>query len=613
MFFGGSGMFIDSTDFISNKSSTFEDKNIHTKFIGVVGEKQDFTQFIEIQYVKKGCIIEKINNDKIAIDSNSICFLNKNVFRKVVHVTEDAEVYRIFIHNSFLNNKLFDLLSEDNIFYYYFHKSLFIDIEFNEYIIISNINQQVKNIITFIINQDVNEKNEITAYLSILLNKLNTFKKDIDRNKYKLKKNKEVLKKILEYINNNYNNASLKVMSDELHLHKNYICKIIKEATGKTFVELVNEIRFKVAKQMLETTDKSIETISEEIGYNNPNYFYKLFKSIYGITPGKYRQKTNMTNNAFIQNIDNNKPKRILVKENDDSFVFRNFNRQSNKKLSVVYMPAGIEYKYTMTVGKAMLQVAEKAGINLTTFAPQSGLDINTQMQMLHSVINNDVDAIILNTHDELAAVPLIKKAIQKGIIICIVNRDCNNFPIPVHAIVGYKQRESAYGIGRYVVEKMKNKKVNLGIIKGYPCYHSAERCAGFIDAIANENNFEIKSILNGYWNEKGGYDAAMSMLQEHPQINVIFTANDQEADGAIKAIKRLKKTDITLVSNDGTVAGLKNVASGKITATISTTPLVMGETAINIVIDTLKGKLRGGNIETLTQIVDKSNVFNII
>ena len=45
------------------------------------------------------------------------------------------------------------------------------------------------------------------------------------------------------------------------------------------------------AEQLLSQSDMTISQISEEIGYRNKGYFYKLFVEKHGITPAEYRKQ----------------------------------------------------------------------------------------------------------------------------------------------------------------------------------------------------------------------------------------------------------------------------------------------------------------------------------
>src|SRR5262245_20064605 len=109
-----------------------------------------------------------------------------------------------------------------------------------------------------------------------------------------------------------------------------------------------------------------------------------------------------------------------------------------SKGAQIAYMPPATEFNYYIAIGEGIKNEAAKRGIKTFMLAPQSGADINGQMGMLQDVITQNVNAIILSTHDEHAAAPLVKRAVDKGIAVVIVNSDIAKFPSPVHAVVGY-------------------------------------------------------------------------------------------------------------------------------------------------------------------------------
>ena len=63
-----------------------------------------------------------------------------------------------------------------------------------------------------------------------------------------------------------------------------------KRATGYVPMDYVHTVRMEEAKQMLETTDASVERIGEEVGYEDPVSFRRLFKRKSGLTPAEYRR-----------------------------------------------------------------------------------------------------------------------------------------------------------------------------------------------------------------------------------------------------------------------------------------------------------------------------------
>jgi ribose transport system substrate-binding protein len=287
---------------------------------------------------------------------------------------------------------------------------------------------------------------------------------------------------------------------------------------------------------------------------------------------------------------------------------------QSGEKPRIAYMPPATEFPYYMAIGEGIKALAATAGVDSFTLAPQSGADINGQMGMIQDVISQEVDAIILSTHDEGAAAPLVRRAVDQGIAVIIVNSDILDFPSPVQGVVGYRQRAGTDKLGQYAIEAAAGKSFKVGIIEGQPGYHSTERVGGFLDAIKTAASFEVVASVVGGWNVDGGNTAGTDLLQANPDVTMMFAANDYMIQGAAKAAKALGRTDLILYGNDGdTNSGLEPIAAGEITATVDTTPFAMGETALQVTLDCLSGTFTGGYVETPVQIVDATNVTAIL
>jgi ribose transport system substrate-binding protein len=67
------------------------------------------------------------------------------------------------------------------------------------------------------------------------------------------------------------------------------------------------------------------------------------------------------------------------------------------------------------------------------------------------------------------------------------------------------------------------------------------------------------------------------------------------------------------LFGNDGDTAALEQIKAATITATVNTSPFIMGQVALQVTLDLLDGKYPGGWVETPTEIIDKSNVLPIL
>ncbi|MGG6311950.1 helix-turn-helix domain-containing protein [Paenibacillus macerans] len=82
---------------------------------------------------------------------------------------------------------------------------------------------------------------------------------------------------------------SLSRVSDYLRIQPSALSLLFKEELGEKFVDYVIKIRMQHAKQLLMETEDSIQSIAEQIGYQNVNSFYRVFKKFQDIPPGEYR------------------------------------------------------------------------------------------------------------------------------------------------------------------------------------------------------------------------------------------------------------------------------------------------------------------------------------
>ncbi len=285
---------------------------------------------------------------------------------------------------------------------------------------------------------------------------------------------------------------------------------------------------------------------------------------------------------------------------------------EAGQPMRIAYMPPATEFNYYMAIGAGLEQQAAELGVETFMLAPQSGSDIAGQMGMIQDVMTQDVDAIILSTHDENAAAPLVQQAVGQGIAVIIVNSDIPNFPTPVHGVVGYGQRNGTRALGEYIIEMVGGQAV-VGVLEGLPGYHSTERIGGFLDAFEGQEGIEVVATLPTEWNVETGNKAMTDMLQAHPEINVVVTANDYIAIGAARAAEALGRDDVLLFGNDGDTTGLEDIAAGMWTATVNTTPFVMGQVVLQVAVDCLNGSFPGGWVETPTTVVDAENVAEFL
>lgn len=95
---------------------------------------------------------------------------------------------------------------------------------------------------------------------------------------------------ILSFMQNRVSqNPTLPQLAAELNLSPSRAGHLVKELTGRTFVELKLHYRIQAACQMLRDTLLTIEHIAEATGFSDPRYFYRIFREQTGLPPGRWR------------------------------------------------------------------------------------------------------------------------------------------------------------------------------------------------------------------------------------------------------------------------------------------------------------------------------------
>ena len=86
---------------------------------------------------------------------------------------------------------------------------------------------------------------------------------------------------------------SLSSMAVALNVNPSYLSSLFKKETGQTITEYVCEKRMQAGEHLLRTTRLQIQTIAQHCGISDVNYFSKIFKKHYGMTPRQFREEGN--------------------------------------------------------------------------------------------------------------------------------------------------------------------------------------------------------------------------------------------------------------------------------------------------------------------------------
>lgn len=104
-------------------------------------------------------------------------------------------------------------------------------------------------------------------------------------------KHSRYVKKAMEYIEKNFNNSDLSLnnVAEHVGIKSTYLSSLFKSQCGENFVDYINRLRIKKAKELLDQTNITLKEAGYTVGFNTIHNFIRIFKKFEGITPGKYK------------------------------------------------------------------------------------------------------------------------------------------------------------------------------------------------------------------------------------------------------------------------------------------------------------------------------------
>jgi transcriptional regulator GlxA family with amidase domain len=79
-------------------------------------------------------------------------------------------------------------------------------------------------------------------------------------------------------------------LGEEMGLSRVQLYRKVKAITGQSPVELLRQMRLQRAYALLQSTNKTVQEIAFEVGFNTPGYFSKCFREQFGRYPTELRE-----------------------------------------------------------------------------------------------------------------------------------------------------------------------------------------------------------------------------------------------------------------------------------------------------------------------------------
>lgn len=247
--------------------------------------KKHWHEKIEILYFKKGRGDVVCNTKKISVNPGVLVVINSNEMHDVVAISKCVEYYCIIIDNLLFKSLHTDVCETKYINPIYQNQIIFSNRIEND----SRANECLEGIIKEFESKETGYELSVKAHIFRLMVLLlrNYIENMLTPRQYSSRvRNLSRINNILQHIEKNYaRNISVDELSRIANLSKFYFLRIFKKTTGKSVVDYINYIRINKAEEMLAKKDMNITETAFACGFNDANYFSRLFKKYKGIKP----------------------------------------------------------------------------------------------------------------------------------------------------------------------------------------------------------------------------------------------------------------------------------------------------------------------------------------
>lgn len=233
----------------------------------------------EMEYVVSGNCCQIFKNQSYEFSRGDVCLLKPDS-RHEFYASDELEIFKIVIKPNFLPE------------IYIQHSD-----EFGAASIIHLPPNEIKRFesILFMIEKEFNSQNEyfkeiINGYLEVLfalIIRVNHANKNEN-----IKESVIDFKQILAYIEKNIKTVTPSSVAAYSCYNFPYFSKLFKKHIGSNLSEYINMKKLEMASALLLESEKSIESIGYEVGFNHKSYFHRVFKRYYGVTPEEYRKSS---------------------------------------------------------------------------------------------------------------------------------------------------------------------------------------------------------------------------------------------------------------------------------------------------------------------------------
>lgn len=246
-------------------------------------------EHIEFHYYTKGSAIVYCNSSPISAKTGDLVVINSNELHSGENISGELEYICIIVGVDHLHSSIIDTVETKYITPIEQNLIMFQNKISGDKGVAQCINNIAEEYTSKQTGFELEIKSNIYHLLALLMR--SQVKRILSQSEYRLRaRNLERFNIIFNHIDENYaEELTINTLSRMVNLSSFHFCRLFKEITGKTLSEYINRVRIEKSERLLLEHEYTIGEVASLCGYNDINYFSRVFKQHRNISPSQFR------------------------------------------------------------------------------------------------------------------------------------------------------------------------------------------------------------------------------------------------------------------------------------------------------------------------------------
>jgi len=207
--------------------------------------------------------------------------------------------------------------------------------------------------------------------------------------------------------------------------------------------------------------------------------------------------------------------------------------------------------------------------------------DAVAQLNQCKTALLKKPKALLFAAVNGMNLASCLRQANEQGTVLIDVDGNVNQELAEKMGVeVAFSVASNNEDLGKKAVEFVVGQSGKVLVLEGISGNEPSRlRIKGFTENLSE--NLNIIASLPADWDRLKANDITLQTLTAHPDISVIFAANDTMALGALEALRSRGKEDVTVVGIDGTKDAVTSIKEGRLSASIAQLPYLMAREAV--------------------------------